>query len=130
MLFQRNCELHRKNKARLVVPMLVVLTFSLDKNDVVVEAGDAMDVNAILERSPEDASKGSGKSKVPEFVCFLRRETVTANIRMSQETKGPRHGTVERFEGRRQQRRGSSGVPSCPQVCVWCGHEHSVLGLQ
>ena len=58
------------NNARLVVLRLVVLAFPLDTNDVMAEAGDAMDVNAILKRSLKGASKGSGKSKDPEFVCF------------------------------------------------------------
>ena len=39
-------------------------------NDVEAEAGDAMDVSAILKRSPKGASKGSGRSKDSEFVCW------------------------------------------------------------
>ena len=52
-----------KNNARLVVLMVVDLVFSLGTNDVVAEAGDAMDVSAILKRSPKGASKRSGRSK-------------------------------------------------------------------
>ena len=64
------------NDARLVVLMMVVLVVSSDSNDVVAEVGDAMDVTAIVKRSPNDASKCSGRSKDSEFVCwYFKRES-------------------------------------------------------
>ena len=50
--------------------MTMVLAFSLDTNDVVAEAGDAMDANMIVKWSRTGASVGSGRSKDSEFVCW------------------------------------------------------------
>ena len=50
--------------------MMVILAVSLDMNDVVAEAGDAMDVDAIVKRSPNDASESSGRSKNSKFACW------------------------------------------------------------
>ena len=87
-----------KNDARFVVLMTMVLAFSLDTNDVVAEAGDAMDANVIVKWSPTGASVGSGRR---------------ANIRMSQDAEVPQHGTVEGFEDGRQQRK--------ERICHECG---------
>ena len=46
-----------KSDARLVVLMMVVLGFLLDTNDVVVEAGDATDVDVTSSRSSKGASE-------------------------------------------------------------------------
>ena len=60
----------------MVMMMMVVLAFTLDTNDVVAEAGGAMDTNATLKSSPEGASKGPGRSEGSEFVCwYYERES-------------------------------------------------------
>ena len=71
-------------------------SFLLDTNGVMVEAGDAMDVDVIFE----------------EFIQRCLREfwkkqglRVDVNIRMSQDAAGPLHVTVEGSEGSRQQRK-------------------------
>ena len=50
--------------------MMMVVAFTLDTNDVVAEAGDAMDANMIVKGSPKGACDGSGRSKDSEFVCW------------------------------------------------------------
>ena len=49
-----------------------------------------MDTNAILKSSLKGASESSGRSEGSEFVCWYY-ESVTANIRTSQDAEGPRH---------------------------------------
>ena len=39
-------------------------------DDVVAEAGHAMDANMIVKRPPKGASESSGRSKNAEFVCW------------------------------------------------------------
>ena len=95
MIFQAY---HPKDTARLVVLMLVVLAFWLDTNDVVAEAGDAMDANTILKRSPKGASKGSGKSNDAEFVfCTGKSDSEHPNVARNRnhdkgQSKGSREG--------------------------------------
>ena len=62
---------------------MMVQAFTLDTNDVVAEAGDAMDANMIVKGSPRGASDGSGRSNDSEFVCWYCEKKVMANIRMS-----------------------------------------------
>ena len=47
----------------------MVLAFTLDTNDVVAEAGDAIDANMIVEGSQKGVSESSGRSRDPEFAC-------------------------------------------------------------
>ena len=54
-----------KDDARLM--LTVVLAVLVDTNDVVAEAGDAMDVDVILKRSSKCAS---GRNRDSEFVCW------------------------------------------------------------
>ena len=90
-----------KNDARMVVLMMVVLAVSLDTDDVVTEVGDAMDVSAIVKRSPKGASKSAGR----RVRVLVLRERMIADIRTPQDAEEPRNGTVEGFEDRRQQRK-------------------------
>ena len=78
----------------------------------------------ILKRSPKGASKGSGRSEDSDFVWLLLRKRVTVNLRISQETKGARQGTVERFEDRPQHRNEQKRVQvQMPQVRqLWSGY--------
>ena len=50
--------------------MMVVLAVLMDTNDVVVEAGDAMDVDVTSSRSSEGASESSVRNRDSEFVCW------------------------------------------------------------
>ena len=54
--------------------MIVVLSVSLDTNDVVVEVGDAMDVDVTFSRSSKGASESSGRNRDSEFVCWYREK--------------------------------------------------------
>ena len=58
----------QKDDARLM--LTVILTVLVDTNDVVAEAGDAMDIDVILMRSSEGASRDSGSNGDSEFVCW------------------------------------------------------------
>ena len=51
--------------------LTVILAVLLDTNDVVAEAGDAMDVDVILMRSSEGASRDSGRNGHSVFVCWF-----------------------------------------------------------
>ena len=59
-----------KNGARLVVLMTMELAFSLDTNDVVVDAADAANANMIANGLLKVASKSSGRSEDSGFVCW------------------------------------------------------------
>ena len=59
--------------------MMMVLVFTLDANDVVAEAGDAMDANMIVKGLPKGATETSGKQGLRVRVLVLR-ERVIANI--------------------------------------------------
>ena len=50
--------------------LTVILAVLVDTNDVVAEAGDAMDIDVILMRPSEGASRDSGSNGDSEFVCW------------------------------------------------------------
>ena len=82
------------------------LAVLLDTNDVVAEAGDAMDTNAILKSSLDGASKGSGRSEDSEFVCWYERDDVA---RCRETTTW----TVEGFEEERTTKEGAREGSKC-----------------
>ena len=63
-----------KNDAMLVVLMMVVWAFTLDMNDVVAEAGDAMDASANVKVSPKLLPRGLGGAKI-QSSCVGRGTT-------------------------------------------------------
>ena len=63
-----------KNDAMLVVLMMVVWAFTLDLNDVVAEAGDAMDASAIVKGSPKVLPRGLGGARI-QSSCVGRGTT-------------------------------------------------------
>ena len=50
--------------------LMMVLGVLLDTNDVMVEAGDAMDVDVTSSRSSKGASQSSARNSDSEFVCW------------------------------------------------------------
>ena len=62
-----------------------------DANDVVAEVGDAMDINAIVKRSPKGVSKGSGRSTQSSCVGVTSRSDSDPNV-ASPGTTGSRTG--------------------------------------
>ena len=96
--------------------MLVVLAVVLDTNDVVAEAGDAMDVNVILKRSSKGASENSGRNRDSEFVWSDReRSNVAGNRGTTTWDSRKVRGKAEAKEGTRD----SSSVVTSWASLVW-----------
>ena len=90
-----------KNDAKLEVLMMISFVLTLDTNEVMAEAGDAMDANMTVKESLEDAAKSSGRSEDSKFVGWYRR---TSECRKMQKDHDMR------------QSKGSRTVDSCSSM--------------
>ena len=96
--------------------MMVVLGFLFDTNDVVVEAGDAMDVDVTSSRSSTGASKTGTLSSCAGITrCDSKQSNVTGN-------RGTTTWDSRRFRRKAEAKEGtgeSSSVVTSAASLVW-----------
>ena len=77
---------HKKD-AKLEVLMMMVFVLTLNTNEVVAEAGDAMDANMTVKESLEGAAKSFGRSEDSEFVCWYKRTSECRKMQKDHDMK-------------------------------------------